>query len=366
MLNQTLEFLRIADSQPTDEKVRNRAESAKGLLEAVVKDHNLLLQFVLGVVTEFSAAPFTQESPAVTQLITAIKNQDATLPLDVTENAVELRALAGIVVGELLMQRTNGDPSTSAILAALSLRSALTLRPSAKDKFIRWMLDTLVKASDDVLQTAGLNRRKRGMPSLQKLAALKEVTAATDLWEVVMPVIKKTVREVTAETEVDREEVETLWWMFGAHSELENKPLVDLEPAAAAFCAGIELAERSLLPPSQGATAMVKRAVESGRKPTSLAATSFQDAAKYWSASMLAALAPTDGTISDAIAHYPALLPLSWSCNRLRDSKGGGQKLGKDFTVVTGLSAGHTLAPTDWGAQVFREKVLQRLLSEEF
>jgi len=364
MLNQTLEFLRIADTQPTDEKVLKRTESAQALLDDLAKNRDILLDFVQGIVAGFTSAPFTQESQSVVLLIKAIKDR-GTLPQDLKENAVELRAVAAIALGELLTHQPQGIPTDESILAALSFRSALSLRPPATEKHIRWMLDTLLNASDAVLQLAAQLRRKRGTPALQQLAGIAEsATPAKDLWTVVVPAVKAALRESTAQAAIDREEVETLWWMFTAYSEVGKKPLAGLEPAAAAFCSGVELAQRALLPPALSAVAMVARAVESGRKTSALGAVSLQDAAKDWSQTMLDALSPADESWAAPIQRYPALLPLSWACHRLRECKNGTQKLGKEFTAATGIPSNHSCPPAEWGAQVFREKILQRVLTD--
>lgn len=364
MLNKTLEFLRIADTQPSDEKVRKRRESAQDLLTSLRDSRDILLAFLQGVVAGFASAPFTQESPAVALIIKTIKDKDATLPHDLKENAVELRAVAAIAVGELLTQQPEGIPTKEAILASLSVRSALSLRPAATEKYIKWMLDTLLNASDEVLQTAARLRRKRGTPALQKLAGIKEATPTTDLWAVVVPSVKSALQEVTAQAATDREEIETLWWMFSDYSETEKKPLTSLEPAAVAFCSGIELALRALLPPSLSAVAMVKRAVESKREPSTLGPVSLQVAAKHWSATMLNALSPVDGKRAEAVSRYPVLLPLSWACSRLRDNKDSAQKLGKEIAGATGIPSNHSQSPMEWGAQVFRERILQRVLTD--
>src|ERR1019366_7679400 len=103
MLNKTLEFLRIADTQPSDEKVQKRAESAQDLVAPLRDNRSLLLGFVQGIIAGFTSTPFTQESQAVVLLIKAIKDH-GTLPHDLKENAVEPRAIAAIAVGELLTQ----------------------------------------------------------------------------------------------------------------------------------------------------------------------------------------------------------------------------------------------------------------------
>jgi hypothetical protein len=363
MLNKTLEFLRIADTQPSDEKVQKRTESAQALLDDLAKDRNLLLDFVQGIVAGFISAQFTQESQSVVLIIKTIKDR-GTLPHDLKENAVELRAVAAIAIGELLTHQPESVPTDEAVLAALSLRSALSLRPAATEKHIKWMLDTLLNASDDVLRASARNRRKRGTPALQKLARIKETTPATDLWAVVVPSIRSALQEAVAQTAIDREETETLWWMFAAYSELERKPLAGLSPAAASFCSGIELAQRALLPPSLSALAMVRRAVESGRETSTLVPISLQDAAKDWSDTMLNALSPVSGSMAEAASSYPALLPISWACGRLRECTNGARKLGKELKAATGIPSNLSRPPAEWGAQVFWERILQRVLTD--
>jgi hypothetical protein len=226
------------------------------------------------------------------------------------------------------------------------------------------MLDTLLDASDDILQKVAQSRRKRGTPALEQLATITEGTPSTDLWEVVVPSVNSALREATAQAAIDREEIETLWWMFSAYSEVERRPMANLEPAAAAFCSGIELAQRALLPPSLSAVAMVKRAVESGRDAATLAPLSLQEAAKHWSDRMLNTLSPVTGTVADAVSSYPGLLPISWACRRLRECKTGAQGLGKELKAATGIASSLFCSSADWGTQVFRERILQRFLTE--
>ncbi len=363
MLNHTLEFLRIADVQPSHEKVGKRQESVTELLVHISNKENraMLLAFLQGVVGGFEGAPFWQDAPAVALIIKSIKDRDA-LPQDLTENANELRAVAAIAIGELLMKDPD-SPGEESVLAALSLDSSLSSRSAAANKHIRWMLETLGAASGKVLVTAARRRRNRGNGALTKLEKLKK-PAEGDVWDAIMPVVRAAIREVSAQEIVDREELETLWWMFGGYSEIVQKPLAELAPAAAAFCSGVELAQLALLPPSQTALAMVKRAIESGRKASTVGAISLQDAIGEWSAPMIGALAPSDGESDGLLSGHPALLPLSYACLRLRECKDA-PKLGKDFTASTGLPLTHTQTPSQWGGQVFREAVLQRFAANK-
>jgi hypothetical protein len=363
MLNKTLEFLRISDPQPNAEKVRGRRETAQALVTELQQNRATLLQFLQGIVVGFDFPPLTQESPATILLIKSIKHLDETLPLDLKENALDLRATACIAVGELLTERSDGAITTAnAVLAALSVRSALSIRPTPSEKYLRWALDTLLKASDEVIMVAAENRRKTKMSALEALGAIK--APATDPWATLGPAVNLALGEVSVQAAIDREELETLWWMFAAYSEIERKPLADLSPAGAAFCSGVELAKRALLPPALSAVGLVRRAVLSERNAAALSAIALQDAAKEWAKSMLSALLSTNSAQDHLISQYPALLPLSWGCRRLRECADGSQELGKEFTAATGIPLNLQQFPFEWGAQVFRESVLLRAVTE--
>jgi hypothetical protein len=108
---------------------------------------------------------------------------------------------------------------------------------------------------------------------------------------------------------------------------------------------------------------MVKRAVESGRKPATFGPVSLQDATADWSEAMVNSLSPAGGRAEGALTSYPALLPISFACQRLRECKDA-PKLGKDFTVTTGIPLTFSQSPANWGGQVFREVILQRFVMD--
>jgi hypothetical protein len=89
MLERTLEFLRVADLQPNDEKIRKRRECAEELLTYIgsEEDHGMLLELLQGVVVGFDRLPLSKESVYIAFMINTIKERDATLPHDLTENA---------------------------------------------------------------------------------------------------------------------------------------------------------------------------------------------------------------------------------------------------------------------------------------
>lgn len=366
MLNKAFEFLRIADPQPGNEKVRLRTKSAAALVAqlSLKGSQDTLLRVVQGAVAGFDGPVFTQESPSVALLIKAIKEEDAAFPSDLKENGLELRAIAGMVIGELLDSSLKSDIRAEAVLTALSI-SAASLRPAASEKHIRWMSDVLGAEADKVLQLGATRRRLRGTPALQRLDDIElpeEGAESAEEWMGILPAVKAALFEAREQAAIDREEIETLWWMFTAFSEIEHKPIGKLSPSAAAFASGVELGRRSLLPPSPSSFGMLERIVETGRKATALTPVSLEHAIADWTQPMLDSLVPGDEKIGRVVSQCPAILPLSWACRRVRE--GGTIKVGNDFTSVTGLPINHPLPPSAWGAQVFRETVLLRVLTD--
>ena len=269
MLDKGFEFLRMADPQPGNEKVRLRVKSASDLIKWLATDEaqSELLPLIQGVVAGFDSAVFNQDSPVVKAVLKSVKDEDIAFPVDLKENALELRAVAGIAVGELL-QRLPVEPSNKqALLAGLAI-SAAELMPASTDKHIRWMQDALRASAKKGLGLLATRRRQRATPLLDEFSDFElSEKAETDDSAVakMLPGLKSALQEAKAQAVIDREEIETLWWMFGAFSEVEQKPFSKLQPAVAAFAAGSELARRSLIPPSGAAAAMIERVVESGR-----------------------------------------------------------------------------------------------------
>jgi len=365
MLNNTFEFLRIADPQPNDEKVRKRKDAANQLLGSLIaaENRNAILDCVQGIVSGFDKHPFTNDSPTVGLVLKAIKEFDTALPEDVTENALELRALAAIAVGELVANTGKAAGTVSqGLLAALSLRSALSLRPAAKDKYLHWILETLLDASDQHLRLAAQRARKRSTTAQQQFNKIKESSDAAEVWKILTP-LKAALKEAAAQESIDREEIDTLWWMFEAYSDLGGKPVIELTPSEVPLCVGVELAKRALLPPSPSAIGMVKRAVESGRKQSDLAGLTIQKMLTDSPENARNALCTTDSDVEGIVAGHPALLPVSWACKRLQDVAEGA-KLGKEFTTATGIPVNQGRSATEWAQQGFREKIIHRVLGK--
>lgn len=371
MLNRAFEFVRIADPNPGDEKVRARKDAAAALTKELLKDRGLLLSALQGVVFGFDKAPLNQDSPLVRAVVKAVKGSDTAFPEDLTENAMELRAVAAIAIGEILTILATQGANGSSLLAALCLQSALALRPQEKTQHLRAMLEHLADAAAAVSTSEAKKRRHRSHASMKAFEALTSTPEEEESEEDgeqerslddVLPVVKSAFEELQENTAKDREELETLWWLFAGYSEIAEKPLQELSVAAAAFCSGLELSEKSLMPPPESRTAMVRRALRSSHPAEEMNRLKLETAIRDWTKKMIDGLLSPGDTARADPELYPALLPLSWACLRaIKD--GGNPELDKNFTKVTGIEKKHEAAPADWGAQIFLEKSVLRLLA---
>ena len=100
---------------------------------------------------------------------------------------------------------------------------ALSRRPASKQKHIKWALDKLLSAADDLLNWPEANGGNAERSRCGARAGIKRSAPETDLWEVVVPTVKAALEEAADQAAMDREEIETLWWLFAAYSETEQK-----------------------------------------------------------------------------------------------------------------------------------------------
>src|SRR6266850_1378012 len=165
MLSHAFEFIRIADAKPEAEKVTKRTESAAELATIITTKPNreILLGCVQGAIAGFGGA-FTKDSPAVVAVLKTIKDRDAAIPNDLSENSQELRACAALAVGELLVKQGS---KPEALTGALALRAGMATRPGAKEKHLKGIVEKLSQAAEELITSAASSRRQRSNVALR-------------------------------------------------------------------------------------------------------------------------------------------------------------------------------------------------------
>ena len=361
MIAQALEFCRLANPQPQHTEIEKRSEAAEKLVAKLVGNEarSHLLAAVQGVVSGFDKTPFTQQSPTVKLIVETIKFGDLSLPEDLTENSNSLRAVAAMAIQSIL----TGKASVSGTIVALALRSALSLRKPPTERYLKWVLETLLTSADTLLVAQGEKRRNSTQEKLSELLSLEEPEDGDELWGTLVPAVQAAVQELSTRAEIDREELNMLWWMFTAYSSIADSPLDQLKPEEVASCVGLELAALSLLPPTPNSSELVKRAIVRTLSPVR-EDVSLKSLSGAWSAEMRRQIVgsfSSGGNIADKI---PAILPLTKAVSYVNESETK-VNLDRPYVQATGFAATLAAQPDEWGAQIFRETVLKRYLVDQ-
>lgn len=366
MLDRVYEWYRMVDPDPSSETLEKRKASVMDFVGRLTaeedKDYKLLIACTAAVVNGFETG-FSQDSPLVEAVVKAIRDHQPAFPKDLSENALELRACCAISLGELLARSQQEGQRRHALLVSSLLRSAVPIRPSTREKHLRRVLEELCVAASSVEEQAAITRRQRRPVSLE---ALEKITAPADVptfWKSLLPAMRACFAALQDQAAADREELEVLWWLYAGFSTAARQPLPRLDPGVAALCCGGELANLVLIPPLESTREMVRRETERGKKTPALLVKSLEQFSLQWEDPILALLAPDDGPAQQLVRGYPALLPLSWQCVRLRESNRSTGWI-EEFQRKTSISPKQARGPADWAVQAFNERVSQRIYAE--
>jgi hypothetical protein len=351
MLTRLFEWYRVVSVSPTRDTLDNRRKSIGQLVDEIAgaPDLELLVNTCLGIVGGFGRA-LSDDNVAVVTLVKHLKSVDPTVPHDLAENSVELDTCAAIAVGELLHRAEDKPENSTAALAGALLDSGLALRPTQDGKYRVAMLRELLQLARTVLSKQGLLHR--AIP-----AAREQEDESDPAAELVK--LRGLVEELVYAREIDREELDLLWWSFAETSETVAQPLSSLPLGAAALSAAVELVDKALMPPVASLTHLVQRAVARGRGPRDLSDRSLRDLVKDWSAPFWALLAHA-GAVPESLYTSGQLLPLTWLCRRLRESDGKADWT-REFEARTGIGVDRPAAIAEWSHQIQVERVAQRL-----
>jgi hypothetical protein len=361
MLNKAFEWCRIINIQPTKETVDNRIAASRDILKVLddAGSRDLVLACTVGVVAGFEMN-FSETSPIVKTIVDAVVAHDSAFPRDIGENALELRACAGIVLGEMLAREGAGGFDKTALWVASALRSGFGMRPSPGAKYLKQLVEDLETAATRVLSTRARTERQPIYRVEELYKALDLVPAdLSTMSESVMKPLKSALKQIERRSAIDQEELNILWWMFAGPTTPAGQPIAQLPVGVAVLSCGAHLGSTGLLPALPSHEAMVRRAYEAGRGPHDLTDRSLEQVVGDWTEPILNALVPDED--ARALARdYPALFPLSWLCTRILASRGAAS-WANEFERLTGLPAQNAHPPANWAVQVFHERIAQRI-----
>lgn len=363
MLKKMFEWYRIVNPNPDDTILEKRKLAVTELIKRLSEseDYNLLIACTSGVANGFETN-FKQESEIVEAVVGLIREHQPAFPVDLSENALELRACCAIALGEILTQNENQDKVAreDAELVASLFVSAIGIRPKITQKYLRVVIQALEQISFGVLESIAQDRRQRTAINYDGLDKVPPNANIPAFWDGLRPILKSYFSLIDRQNAADREELDVLWWLYNGFSEIVNQPLIALSPAIAAICCGAEIADKVLLPPLESVRQMVLQATERGRKRSALVAVPLTEIAAEWKEKILSTLIPTNTGPQEIIKRFPPLFPLSWLCSRLQESQGS-PGWSQEFKLKTGIPASQSCEPGKIAMQAFNERIAQRV-----
>lgn len=351
---------------PDDETISKRNLSAQALIKLIdeADDNTLLIACASGTINGFESG-FSQDSEAVVTIVKCIRDNQSAFPADLIDNALELRALAAIALGEIITRNygsANG-PGDAAILSSALITTGSELRPRAQERFLNIMMDELIASAHVATSIAAAINRQRIPLDFDELKEAASDTTAEDFLAEFRPVLENLFRHLEEQAASDREELQVLSWLYNNYSVTLGKSLGKLDPYETALCAGAEVGDLVRTPALDGIQNMVIEAVERITQKKKNKNLSLREIVKQWTDKGMSTLQPSDTNIQTIVRQFPPLFPLTWLCMRLLES---GAHVGweEEFNLKTGLDSAENYDPQTITKQVFNERVAQRIYAQ--
>jgi hypothetical protein len=369
MLSHAFEWCRAAHLSPPDELVEKRRAAASEIITAFEKTRDPSVAIGLLQMALAGADRSRVLSASAAQLVAdSIRKHQAAFPQDLGECAVDLAAVSGIVVGELLKRGTDQEADEHVILLATTTVAGLAFRPPTAEASWRPLLASLLKGARELIDAEAERQRTRDNLSPVELGELEipgadpgqlatAVEKLRDLLSECLGELNSRLDRLQNAAVADREEVDVLWWMLAAYTETLDKRIEELKPSAAALCVA-ELADKLMLPPGLNVIRVVQKALREGRNSKALSALELRSLASAWD-DVVARLLEPPSTAVEFVRKQPGMLPLSWVCQKLIDGATG-ESWHQEFSKLSGCSLEWKLSPDEWGIQAFNERISQR------
>jgi hypothetical protein len=143
-------------------------------------------------------------------------------------------------------------------------------------------------------------------------------------------------------------------------SERLGKPIKGTPVMLAAAAIGRELADRVVPPATVGLRELVAQAAVRDRRADQVKGKTIEKIVADLGESGRKLLLPSADTVKDQVRDTAPILPLTWLCLRLEESRGA-TGWEPELKAKTGLSAEQELTPGELATQVFEERQAQRV-----
>ena len=333
-------YVRIFWPDPKDEDV-NRRNTAVGLIQAwitALADPQEVIQLA-------SALADSVADGRARDLVAAKVEQaiiEAGSAAFVREkHDLEIIVVALVSVLNLIRKDPNSSGATSVDVIAAALWSALSFqRPISQEALELLRQELLVAALERTMRIAERSRERAPVPEIGALTLPESQPTGTRANTAFRNATEPLVKALRENAELDREELEFLWWKIEDWSDVLQGRLSDAQPVVRAVIAGLDGASKLRRLPASGHRNVVLRGVPAGSSATL--------------AVLLAALGEHRTTLAKSISAYsiaqsPTVLPLLAAITT-GDSNLAGADIERDAR--------------DWGARALLEGGLLRVITK--
>lgn len=343
-----------AGLSPSAQLITERSESAKRIIETITTQKIL----------DLAEAYYESPSVDLVWLRDEFLKDDASFSL--VNNEREVRVLAAVMLEQLAEKGRN--PAILSVLAgnvvgnrkpaqsewlvgstkqAFGILSVQNRVPSAIEKII----PTVTK---DIVQEI-TNSASEGDTAKLGASVIKARNEAVTSAKSTSAQANKAFEEIDRQMDLLREETQMLWWLFGGHSRLLEKPFSGFDPYQAALVAAIDLGtltDYSALGPI-AAPAMLERVITLAKK--------IKGASTRELSTTIDSLPVAELERLQINTNLPARLAPVTTAIELARTLGEGAWHAR-FKSLTGFDASISFGPLPLAEQLYREHLLGQLL----
>ncbi|WOH68867.1 GTPase-associated system all-helical protein GASH [Bradyrhizobium sp. BWA-3-5] len=356
MLSKVFEWSRIVHPAPEDDFVAKRTAVVTALVEAFSTDSGRRIDCAC-IAAAGVTARFAQDTPIISEVIAAIKNEQPATPEAIGENAMNLRSCCALIVGELAeRQRKKGGSSADCDAMAAIVLAALANRRPPSERHLREMLAELLEICKSATKSsAGYRHQRWSLP--RYINNIKEAGDVPAFWTEAKKHFLHLANSIEANEQVTREELDTLWWAFNGTSTSTETSFADMPAGLAALDGATELSGLVLLPPLPNTPFLLNRVLKVGRRPEDLEEQNLKDLLGHWDKAAAERCVTDDANVAALVQGNPAVFPISWACRRMAEDN----SFLSDMKKATGWDPAGKIRPDRLAFQIFQEKIAQRL-----
>lgn len=255
-------YARIFWTEPKDQDVAARNESVSNLQDQFATyTSKASIRLAEALVSALSTGKLPEDVAGIVE--TAISEKSPAFVL--SQNEQQGAVCAAVAALELVRTapkdegaRNGADVLAASLWSATALQSPLSLEP------IEALRVTLMEACRErVQEVATLSRKRQHVPDVGTLTIPEEDPAGSKAQSAYKRATTPVIKALKENADLDREELDFLWWVLADYSNVLESPLAAKEMFNRAIAAGIEAASMLRRLPTDGHRHVTLRLVES-------------------------------------------------------------------------------------------------------